>query len=248
MAKPDRVGNWVTTLPFALNNIGLGTNEIVTGSFTLPFTDTTPVIAEFDSTKSNPSGWRHRTEHPSFVKILASGRGLASLSFKSFDLQATDISTGSGVSQTKVLLFRIAKFSSPGITRVHKMRVWAFDTTDFLEPQTHRVLYKPSTPWISGFVFEPGDLGNEDFWMDTSIPDNQNLFRTGRIEPKDNFGAGFTNIIGSGDADVSQWVYIALGASGTMPLGEYGDTKDGPEGFTIRVTYDVDNLGLVFGD
>lgn len=248
MAKPIRVGNWVATLPFALNNTGLDTNEVVTGAFTLPFTETVPVISEFNNIASDPSGSRHNVSSPSFVKLLASGGGVASLSFKSFDLQATDISTGSGVSQTKVLLFRIAKFSSPGITRIHKMRIWASDTTDFLEPQTHKVLYKTSTPWTSGFTFEPFDLGNQDFWMDTSIPDNQNLFRTGRIDPKDNFGAGFTNIVGSGDSDVSQWVYIALGASGTMPLGEYGDTKDGPEGFKVRVTYDVDNLGEVFGD
>lgn len=248
MAKPDRVGNWVTTLPFALNNVGLDTNEIVTGAFTLPFTDTVPVLAEFDSTKDNPSGWRHRKEHPTFVKLLASGIGLATLDFKSFDLQATDISAGSGVSQTKVMLFRIAKFSSPGITRVHKMRIWAFDTTDFLEPQTHRVLYMTSTPWISGFTFVPDDLGNEFFHLPTSLPENQNLFRTGRIDLKDNFTGEFTNIVGSGDVDVSQWIYIALGASGTMPLGEYGDTKDGPEGFKIRVTYDVDNLAQIFGD
>lgn len=248
MAKPDRVGNWVTTLPFALNNVGLDTNEIVTSSFTLPFTETIPVISQFNNTGSDPSGLRHTTDHASFVKLLASGAGLASLSFGSFDLQATDVSTGSGVSQTKVMLFRIAKFSSPSVTRIHKMRIWASDTTDFLEPQTHRVLYQTSTPWISGFEFNPIDLGNQSFWLPSSLPNNQNLFRTGRTNPVTNFGGGFTNIIGSGDADVSQWIYIALGASGTMPLGEYGDIKDGPEGFKIRVTYDVDNLGQIFTD
>ncbi len=248
MAKPTRAGNWVATLPFALNNAGLNTNENITGSFTLPFNETVPVLAEFNSVAADPSGSRHTVEHPSFVKILASGVGVASLAFQSFDLQSTDISIGSGVSQTKLMLFRISKFISPGVQRVHKMRVWAFDTTDFLEPQTHKVLFKVSTPYTSGFMFKAEDLGDTSFHLPTSLPENQNLFRTGRTDLANNFGAGFTNIVGSGDMDVSQWMYIALAASGTMPFGEYGNTKDGPEGFKIRVTYDVDNLAQIFGD
>lgn len=242
MALSKRTGNWVTTLPFSLNVAGLSVNEAESPSFALPFTETVPVIAEFQPGGVDPSGWRHRVEHPSFVRVLASGAGDATLAFDSFDLQATDISPGSGVSQTKVMLFRIAKFTSPGVTRVHNMKIWASDTTDFLEPQTHKVLWVASTPWNSGFSFEASDLGNQDYWMPTSLPERQNLFRTGRTQPPGVPGAPYLTITGSGDADVSQWIYMALGASGTMPLGEYGDTKDGPEGFKIRVTYNVDNL------
>ena len=242
MALPKRVGNWNTTLPFSINNTGLAISRAESVTFPLPFTETVPVLAEFQTAGINPSGWRHRVEHPSFIRILASGAGVASLDFESFDMQGTDISKGSGVSQTKTMLFRISKVTSPGTTRVHNMKIWASDTTDFLEPQTHKVLFTTSTPWTSGFKFVAGDLGNQDYWMPTSLPENQNLFRTGREKPADVLGAGFKTIVGSGDADVSQWIYIALGASGTMPLGEYGDTKDGPDGFKIRVTYNVDNL------
>jgi hypothetical protein len=216
--------------------------EAESPNFALPFTETVPVLAEFQPGGTDPSGWRHRIEHPSYVRILASGAGQATLAFESFDMQTTDIATGSGVSQTKVMLFRIARVTSPGSTRIHNMKVWASDTTDFLEPQTHKVLWKTSTPWASGFAFTAGDLLNRDYWMPTSLPEDQNLFRTGRTEPEGTLGAGYLTIMGSGDADVSQWMYIAIGASGTMPLGEYGDTKDGPEGFKIRVTYNVDNL------
>lgn len=242
MALPNRVSTWTTTLPFSLNNTGISVNSAESKNFQLPFTDTVPVIAEFQPGGVDPSGWRHRVEHPSFVRILASGAGSASLSFDSFDLQTTDISTGSGVSKTKVMLFRISKFTSPGVTRVHNMKIWASDTTDFLEPQTHKVLWIASTPWTSGFSFVPGDLGNRDYWMPTSLPEKQNLFRTGRTQPDGVLGAPYLTITGSGDADVSQWIYMAVGASGTMPLGEYGDTKDGPDGFKIRITYNVDNL------
>jgi len=242
MSLAKRTSTWTTTFPFAINNNGGNTNEFESEAFDLPFTDTTPVLAEFQANGIDPSGWRHRVEHPSFVRILASGAGVASLAFKSFDMQSTDISKGSGVSQTKVMLFRASKFTSPGKTRIHNMKIWASDTTDFLEPQTHKILYSIRSPWSSGFKFEAEDLGNKDLWMPTSLPESQNLFRTGRVAAPNVLGGSFRTITGSGDADVSQWVYIALGASGTMPLGEYGDTKDGPDGFKIRVTYNVDNL------
>lgn len=247
----NRIGNWVQTMPFSLNASKFTSeSNTVSTQVVLPFTESVAVLSQWKTLGADPSGSRHLTTHPSFTRVLASGAGsqVASLDFDSFDLQATDISIGSGVSRTKVMLFRIDKFTSPGITRVHNMKLWASDLSDFLEPQTHRLLYRVSTPWPSGFVFSAGDMGNTDYWMPNSLPERQNLFRTGRTEDKDVFGAGFTNIVGSGDSDVSQWISIALAASGTMPLGEYGDLKDGPEGFSIRVTYNIDNLGERFGD
>lgn len=235
MATPRRYSQWQVTLPFALNAdfyaVGAESKFFVT-----PTTTAIPVLAEFSPVGFDPSGWRHLTFHPTFVKILASGIGGASLAFRSFDLQATDISIGSGVSRTKAFLFRIAQFTSPGFTRVHKMRIWASDTSDFLMPETFRILYRTSSPWMSGFEFVPGDMGNKNYWLPTSLPEEQNLRRTD----------GAFTIHGSGDADVSQWVYMALAASGTMPLGEYGDTIDGVSGFLIRVTYNIDNLFPLF--
>lgn len=244
MAKPVRVGTWTQTFPLSLNNIRFGSGPTESAQFILPFTETVAVLSEWRTQGTDPSGLRHQTSHPSFQRILASGAGfaVASLDFESFDLQSTDISAGSGVSQTKVMQFRISKFTSPAVTRAHNMKIWAPDTTDFLEPQTHRILYKTSTAWTSGFLFVAGDLGNKDFHLPTSLPDKQNLFRTGRVGDQDVLGENFRTIIGSGDSDVSQWIYLALGASGIIPIGEYGNTKDGPEGFVLRVTYNVDNL------
>lgn len=232
-----RTSLWQQTLPFALNNDFMGTEAFETETFELPRTNVVSTLTEWWAAGQDPSGWRHRTDHPSFIRVLASGLGpqSASLDYDSFDLQSTDISVGSGVSKTKAMLFRVHSVTSPGQTRVSNMRVWASDTTDFLEPQTHRILFHPSDVWNSGFLFQAGDIGERDYWMPTSLPYEQNLFRNDQQRV----------ILGSGDADVSQWMYVALAASGTMPLGEYGDTTDGPGGFNLRVTYNVDNLGLV---
>lgn len=250
MVVPKRVGSWVQTMPFSINGLFFGSDDAtVSTNFILPKTETIAVLSQWSHEGVDPSGSRHLTSHASYVRPLASGAGSvsASLDFGSFDLNSTDISTGSGVSHTKIMLFRIHKFTSPGVTRVHNMKVWASDTSDFLEPQTHKILWTVNTPWPSSFTFQPVDLSNQSYWMPTSLPENQNLFRTGRILPAE-LPANHLNIVGSGDSDVSQWMSVALGASGTMPLGEYGDTKDGPEGFVIRVTYSVDNLAQIYGD
>jgi hypothetical protein len=231
LTPSGRFSQWQVTFPFALNN-RFYSNIVESESFQTALNEAIPQLVEFSPLGSDPSGWRHRVEHPTFVQILASGTGRATLNFGSFDLQATDISRGSGVSKTKAFLFRIERFTSPGVTRAHNMKVWASDTTDFLTPETHRILFQVSSPWSSGFAFTEADINNEALWMPTSLPASQNLFRTD----------GGRTIHGSGDADVSQWVYCALSASGTLPLGEYGDVTDGPEGFNIRVTYNIDNL------
>lgn len=231
MSTPIRFGRWKQTNPFSLNNDFYADPFIVT-RFQTPFNEVVPVISEFNINGSDPSGSRHLTNHNSFVKTLASGRGIASLNFESLDFQATDISTGSGVSKTKVFIFRVNKFTSPGITTVRNMKIWASDMTDFLSPETSKILYQTSNIWLSGFAFNASGIGNKSLWMPNSLPDKQNLFRQDSA----------LTIHGSGDSDVSQYVYVALAASGTTPLGEYGRTRDGAEGFKIRVTYNVDNI------
>ena len=234
MSTPTRYSQWQTTLPFALNN-DFYSHTLESESFITGLTTVSPVLVEFKSIGSDPSGFRHLNTHSSYVGVLASGVGKASLDYKALDLQSTDISTGSGVSKTKVFLFRIAGFSNPNITRVHNMKVWASDTTDFLTPETNKILYISSSPWLSGFAFTRDQIGDKSLWMPTSLPEFQNVFRTD----------GARTIHGSGDLDVSQWVYCALAASGTTPLGEYGSNFI-PSGFNIRVTYQFDNIFSLF--
>jgi hypothetical protein len=231
MALPTRHSQWQETLPFALNN-DFYSAPFESQDFPAGFTEAISVLSEFSPVGPDPSGWRHLTIHPSFVRLLASGNGPASLNFESFDLQATDISTGSGISKTKCFIFRISQFTTPGTTRVHNMKIWASDLSDFLTPETNKMLFYVTSTWTSGFSFNINDIGNKLYWMPSSLPESQNLFRTD----------GARTIHGSNDADVSQYVYVALAASGTTPLGEYGAQGDGPEGFNIRVTFNVDNL------
>lgn len=230
MPVTSGISLWQTTLPFALNNDFYSvTSE--SESFLTGVTEAIPVLTEFGTLGADPSGWRHLTLHPTFTKILSSGNGTADLNLGAFDLQSTDISVGSGVSKTKTFLFRVAELTSPGVTRVHNMKVWASDTSDFLTPETHKILFQTSRPWLSGFAFTTSDMGNKNLWMPTALPNDQNLFRTD----------GARTIHGSGDADVSEWVYCALAASGTTPLGEYAGS-----GFRVRVTYNIDNINRFF--
>lgn len=234
--NPSRYSSWNVSLPFALNS-DYYSIPAESHFFTTPVTEAVPILSQFNTDGADPSGSRHLKTHPSFIRILASGRGYASVNFEKLDFNAADISPGSGVSKTKVFLFRICRITSPGISRVHHMKVWASDLSDFLVPYASRILYKTSTPWLSGFRFLIEDMPNKDYWMENSLPEQQNLFKTG----------GATAILGSGDADVSQWVYCALAASGIAPLGEYGGRLvDGhPSGFQIRVTYNISNVTFI---
>jgi len=236
MAQPKRYSQWQETLPFSLNDDFYGPSA-ETQNFTTPITEAVPILSEFSTIGPDPSGWRHLIFHPSFIKTLASGAGYASINFDPLDFNATDISTGSGVSKTKVILFRISEITSPGKTMINKIKFWASDLSDFITKETSKILYRPSTPWLSGFAFTKQDFANKDYWLSDTLPDAQNLFRTG----------GFRTIHGSGDMDVSEWMYICLAASGTTPLGEYGSIINGqPSGFQIRVTYNLQNRPELF--
>jgi len=146
------------------------------------------------------------------------------------DLSRVDISAGSGVSKTCCFTFRVRKLDTPN-TRVHSMRIWASDMSDFLTPHTNKIVFETSNTWVPNKVLPVSYMGDSSKWLPTALPTEQNLFRAN----------GKHTIYGSGDADVSQYVYVALAASGTTPLGEYGAIGEA-DGFCIRVSYSVDNI------
>ena len=224
-----RKGEWSYSLPFALNNSYYGDFVQSVQFNTIPI-NVDPIISQFDIDGTDPSGSRHLTNHASFIKLLASGQGLAQLTFDPMDLNATNISTGSGISNTKCFIFRIRKFDTPN-TIVRNMTVWASDLSDFLTPETNKLVWETHSTWQLGLALPISYMGDPTKWMPITLPANQNLLRQ---DDK-------VTIHGSGDADVSQYVYVALAASGTMPLGEYGSTNE-PSGFKIRVTYSYDNI------
>jgi hypothetical protein len=149
------------------------------------------------------------------------------------DFSVADISTGSGVSYTRVFLFRVASFDYP-TTRVHNMKLWASDTDDFLTPQNAKIVWETHNTWKGNYSLPITYMLDKTKWLPTSLPVGQNLYRQD----------GKYTIHASGDADVSSWVYVGVCCSGTLPLGMYGLTSS--SGFKIRVSYDYDNITPLF--
>ncbi len=225
-----RKGEWAYSMPFSLGNFynaAVGTIKFNTCRVTAD-----PLIYEWNTSGASPSGSRHLISHASFKRILASGQGLASMAFGALDFSKVDISIGSGISKTCCFTFRIRHIDTPN-TRVHNMRIWASDLSDFLTPHTNKLVFETSQNWVQNKVLPVSYMGNKSKWLPTSLPESQNLLRTG----------GKYTIYGSGDSHVSQYVYMALAASGTTPIGEYGNLVEA-SGFNVRVSYNVDNLPL----
>lgn len=231
----ERIGNWSYSRILALNN--LGGAPVIAPLVTTPQINVTPMLVEFQVDGPDPSGFRHIHTGPvsasgkseSFVAVRASGRGPANLGLGDFDMNATNIAPGSGISCTRVFLFRAEQFDCD-TSRLYNLRVWASNTDDFLVPDSFRIVFETQQAWQSGLQFPVNYLLNESKFLPTSLPDNFNLSRQ---------DGGYT-IHGSGDMDVSEWIYMAVAASGTLPLGQYGATQ--ASGFLVRVSYELDNI------
>ena len=227
MGRPRMNSEWEYTDIFALGNYY---GEFIQSvKFHNESVGVIPVLIEFNKDGADPSGSRHLTSHPSFISILASGQGPASFTFDNLDMNSVDISTGSGVSNTKCFIFRITQFDCIE-SRVHNMKVWASNIDDFITKETHRIVFETHNTWQSGLSLPTNYMLNKSKWLSTSLPDFPNLLRQD----------GKTTIHGVLDPDVSQYIYIAVAASGTLPLGEYGSTPT--SGFLVRITYNLDNI------
>jgi len=224
----SRTGEWAYSLPFSLGNYyGVPKMSV---PFSLETINVVPVLAEFAVSGADPTGSRHLISHASFSRILASGNGDASTLFDDFDLNAMDISIGSGISNTKCMIFRIANFDCPSNSRVYNMKLWVSNTDDFLTDDW-KVIYTPSGIWEQDYSIPVRFFADRNKWLPISLPSAPNLFRAD----------GKFTIYGTEDTDVSQFLYLAVAASGTLPLGEYGSAS----GFFIRTTYDMDNIDVL---
>ncbi|RKY43074.1 MAG: hypothetical protein DRP85_00835 [Candidatus Makaraimicrobium thalassicum] len=225
-----RIGLWQYTLPFSLNVIDGIAFE--TSTFELPWVGVYPELIWWDLSKSNPSGYRHLRTHEAFLGVVGSGMGQLKTGLVIFDFNDVDIGSGSGVSDTRCLTFRLADRECD-TTRVTHMRVWVSDDSDFLI-KDYKILYEHSPVWQPNKKFQFADIFDPSKVLPNYLPEKQNLFRCD----------GGLTIHGSGDADSSEYMYFALAASGTVPVGEYGRTPT--SGLRIRVTYSMDNINSLF--
>ena len=236
----ERRSERVTTKIFALNTAA---GDVTLGAlFKTPTIGVEPQLNEWNidvltnlpsGVAAEPSGFRHLQTHPTFKQVLSSGVDNPGTNFGPLDFSATNVSSGIGISCTRCMTFRADQFECP-TTRLSNMRVWASDLGDFLLPEAFEIIFQTrrTGDWPSGIQLAVGTIFDSSLHLPRSLPTLQNLYRQD--------GGG--TIHGSGDADVSEYMLLAVAASGCLPLGEYL----GNPGFQLRVTYNVDNIFTLF--
>jgi hypothetical protein len=225
-----RYSDWVESRTFSLN-VADGTYENSVDFMTEKIS-IIPMICQFAPSGTDPSGSRHLQTHSSFVRVIASGEGAATINLYPLDYGGINIGPGSGIGGTKCIIFRIDSFECD-TSRVLNMRFWHKDYSDFLYPQYAKVLYEISNDWTQNKAITIADFTDKTKWVPESLPEIQNLFRAS--------GNGLS-IYGTNDDQVSQYIYLALASSGTTPLGEYGNISSAASGFNFCITYDYDNI------
>jgi hypothetical protein len=219
-----RVGMWRESMPFALRHEHGVAFE--TRSFSLPRVYVTPELYAWNLEKSEPSGYRHLKSHEAFLGVVGSGMGPLSDSVVPFDFNDVDISTGSGISDTRCMTLRVSE-QDCWQTRITHMKLWVSDDNDFLI-KDYKIGYIHSQEWQPDLEFSWEDCFNNA--LSRTLPEYQNLYRQdGGIE-----------IHASGDQDVSEYIYCAVAASGTILPGEYGGTIS--RGWRLRITFSLDNI------
>lgn len=215
----SRYGLWRESLPFGLKHIN--GPAFISRSFNLPHINVVPELYFWNLSKSEPSGYRHVKTHEAYIATVGSGMGtLNDAIVTPFDFNDVNISTGSGVSDTRCMTFRLAS-QDCWQTRVTHMKVWVSNDDDFLI-KDYKVGYHHSSQWLPNYTFSWNDCFDKA--LSTTIPEFQNLYRQD----------GKLSISASGDADVSAYMYMAVCCSGTVLPGEYN--------FRIRVSFALDNI------
>jgi len=225
----NRYGLWRESMPTALNYKHGPAFE--TRSFAMPHVYIVPELYIWNLEKSDPTGSRHIQSHESFMGVVGSGMGtLNDQIIVPLDFNDVNISYGSGISDTRCMTLRVAS-QECWQTRITHMRVWLSDTSDFLI-KDFKVGYRHYQDWRPTETFSWQDCFDEA--LGTTVPSLQNLYRQD----------GGLTIHASGDADVSEFMYFAMAASGTVLPGEYGGKYT--RGFRIRITYSLDNIYSLF--
>jgi len=223
----SRVGLWRESTAFALAI--RDSNGFKTKMFELPQVAIVPEFYAWDLTKSDPTGSRHLMTHESYMGCVGSGMGdLHTGIMTPFDFNDVDISVGSGVSDTRCMTLRVAS-QDCWQTRITHMKMWVSDDSDFLI-KDYKVGYIHSSGWLPNTIFTWNDCINNA--LETTVPTFQNLKRQDES----------LVIHASGDRDVSEFMYFAVAASGTVLPGEYGGIHSINKGFRIRCSYSLDNI------
>lgn len=170
-------------------------------------------FSEWAASGVNPSGSRHLKTHPSYVKQLGTAAG------QELDFGTVNNTLDKKHSITSVVTAHIDAFNGAN-EAIFNMRFWIPDFSDYTKG-TFFFNGFPSGQWIQGI--ELTDASGQ--FTPTALPSGQNWFRQ-------DDGLELT---GSGDAQVTQFMYLSISVDTDVPPNVYGGAGGG---HVFRLTYD----------
>ena len=184
----------------------------------------TITFRQFDvSNNADPSGWRHlktgdEDVHDAFTKSLGTSVDTQ------LDFGINNISNSGVNSATKAILAHMDA-SGDLTTQLYNMKFWLTSVSSFTGTARYN-LYKSSyltqSGWQPDFVIQNSSIET----VATTLPTSGNILR------QDNSGL----ITGSGDTEVTEWLYLSVFTDTNEPVG----LKGGPglNTFRYRLTAD----------
>jgi hypothetical protein len=178
----------------------------------------TITFRQFEVSGVNPSGFRqYRTGddavHSSFIKSLGTATN------EELDFGINNITTSGVNSPTKVVLAHMDA-SGDLTTQLFNMKFWLPNVTAFTG--TFRFNELKSSGWIQSGVVDNGSADSTP----TTLPTSGNLLRQDAS----------STITGSGDEEVTEWVYLSVLTDTNVPVGLKGGA--GQNTFRYRLTAD----------
>jgi len=173
---------------------------------------------QFDvSNFADPSGTRHLKTgdtdvHPAFTKVLGTTVN------QHLDFGINNISNSGINSATKVVLAHMDN-SGDLTTQLYNMKLWLPSTTSFqgtVRFNLFKSSYLTSSGWKPNYVVQNNSLEQ----VSTSLPSSGNILRQD----------GSSTITGSGDSQVTEWIYLSVYTGTDEPVG----LKGGPGLNTFR--------------
>jgi hypothetical protein len=184
----------------------------------------TITFREFDvAVNSDPSGWRHLKTgdadvHEAFTKSLGTAVG------EHLDFGINNISNSGINSATKVVLAHMDA-SGDLTTQLYNLKFWLTSVSSFTGTDRYNFQksnYVEQSGWKPDLVVQNSSLEQ----VPTVLPTSGNILRQD--------GSGL--ITGSGDAEVTEWLYLSVFTDTNEPVG----LKGGPglNTFRYRLTAD----------
>jgi len=175
-----------------------------------------PVIrfSEFAVSGVSPSGSRHVTTHPSYVKELGTGAG------QYLDFGSINISNGKQSTPTKAVVAMVDDMKD-ATEAVYNLRIWASDLSSF-KSGTYYINTCVSGLWLRNCTLTDAS----GYSLPTFLPSGQNIWRQD----------GGAEITASGlDSQVTQYAFSSVTIDQDVPIGIYGGDSGG---FRTRLTFD----------